>query len=418
MERSKTNESRRQFLKAGVVGMVGAAGMSVVPPALRGQENTTPEKKEKKQWKIIKRKLGKTGIELPVVSMGVMNADNPELVRAALDAGIVHLDTAHGYQRGRNEEMVGGVIKDRPRDSVVIATKVVPTGKDRRTGLYTDQTSPEKFVEDFETSLGRLGLDYVDILYLHSVVKREAVLYEPIVTAMQSLKKQGKARHLGVSTHGNEPEVIRAVTESKVYEVVLTAYNFLQPHKDEVTKAIEEASKAGIGVVAMKTQAGVYWDRERQNPINMKAALKWVLQNEHVHTAIPGYTAFDQLYTDMSVMEDLTFTPDEKKDLQLGMRYRPNGLFCDQCGICDVQCKHGVDVATLMRGYMYAYGYRNLAAAKDAVVEAGEAGASGSKTLRCADCVTCTVRCPVGFDVRERAIDISRMRDVPDEFVV
>ena len=56
--------------------------------------------------------------------MGVMNSDNENLIRAALDSGIVHLDTAHVYMRGRNEEIIGGVIKDRPRDSYLIATKV------------------------------------------------------------------------------------------------------------------------------------------------------------------------------------------------------------------------------------------------------------------------------------------------------
>ena len=49
--------------------------------------------------------------------------------------------------------------------------------------------------------------------------------------------------------------------------------HFRQPHLKEMDKAIEEASKAGLGIVAMKTGAGVYWDSERQHPINMKAAL-------------------------------------------------------------------------------------------------------------------------------------------------
>ena len=78
------------------------------------------------------------------------------------------------------------------------------------------------------------------------------------------------------------------------------------------------AAKAGVGIIAMKTQAGVFWDRERQHQINMKAALKWALANENVHTAIPGFTTFDQMNLDLSVMEDLQLTPAEKKDLTLG----------------------------------------------------------------------------------------------------
>jgi len=60
----------------------------------------------------------------PIVSMGVMNADNPNLVRAALDGGIFLLDTAHGYQEGRNEEMLGTVLKDRQARRFVLCTKV------------------------------------------------------------------------------------------------------------------------------------------------------------------------------------------------------------------------------------------------------------------------------------------------------
>lgn len=79
-----------------------------------------------------------------------------------------------------------------------------------------------------------------------------------------------------------------------------------QKNKGEIGQAMARAAKAGIGIVAMKTQAGVYWDKERQEPINMKAALKWALQNENVHTSIPGFTAFDQMELDLTVMENLT----------------------------------------------------------------------------------------------------------------
>src|SRR5512142_1014703 len=73
---------------------------------------------------VLQRTLGKTGLTLPVVSMGVMNADVPGLLRHAYELGIRHFDTAAGYQNGRNEAMVGQVIKEMgARDKVVIATK-------------------------------------------------------------------------------------------------------------------------------------------------------------------------------------------------------------------------------------------------------------------------------------------------------
>jgi aryl-alcohol dehydrogenase-like predicted oxidoreductase len=235
MDEKTRSESRRDFLKKGVTGI---AGITVVPAILGSEIATAMEDKtDKKRPKLVWRKLGKTGIKLPAVNMGVMNADNPDLVRAALDAGIVLLDTANYYQRGRNEEMIGEVIKGRPRKSFVIATKVLGTPIDRKTGLYTEEATAGPFIEKFETSLGRLGLDYVEILYLHNVVSRGGALHQPYLDALRQLKSQGKARFVGVSTHRNEPEVIRAAVESGVYDVVLTAYNFRQPHVAEVENA-------------------------------------------------------------------------------------------------------------------------------------------------------------------------------------
>lgn len=413
MKRSKQQRevdySRRGFIRKGVAGITGAA---VIPSILlsRGKANEKTGIDTQKQ-KFIYRELGSTGIKLPVISMGVMNADNPKLVEAALDAGILHLDTAHVYQRGRNEEMIGQVIKNRQRDSFILGTKVVPDHKDRKTGLFTPETKPGPFIEKFETSLKRLQVDYVDILYMHNISRREAALFEPIMNAMQQLKKQGKARFIGVSTHSNEPEVIQAVMESKVYDVVLTAYNFKQPHRDEVKAAIARAAKAGIGIVAMKTQAGVYWDRERQHPINMKAALKWALQDKNVHTAIPGFTTFDQLSLDLTVMEDLTLSAQEKKDLKPPAGSALAGLYCRQCGVCMAQCKRDVDIPTLMRSYMYAYGYRNLGAAREVL------NALGSSSIGCRDCRTCGVHCAMGFDIKQRALDIVRLKELPEDLL-
>ncbi|MFC2155544.1 aldo/keto reductase [Acidobacteriota bacterium] len=398
MKKQKVSVERRNFIKKGVAGLAGAA---VLPAVLRGEEKKP----------VIYRTLGKTGIKLPIVSMGVMNADNPKLVEAALDAGILHLDTAHVYQRGKNEEMVGQVIKNRPRDSYVLATKVVGSNADRKTGLYTEKTTAADFIENFEISLKRLGLKYVDILYLHSAKRKEAVLFEPLMGALQKLKKQGKTRFIGVSTHRNEAEVLRAAADSKVYDVVLTAYNFKHANLAELEKAMAYAAGKGIGIVAMKTQAGVYWDKEKQKPINMKAALKWALQNENVHTAIPGFTTFDQLNLDISVMKDLTLTPKEKEDLQLGKKAKLAGLYCQQCEKCLPQCGRNFDIPTLMRSYMYAYGYKNLDLAKETF-----AAAELSK-LPCTDCLACNVKCTMGFNVREKILDISRIQDVPSDFL-
>ena len=404
----KTNENtlkRRSFLKWSAAGL---AGLAVTPASGAGKvdprgEAAPPQKKDK-----IIRSLGRTGLKLPVVSMGVMNSNNLDLIRAALDGGIVMLDTAHGYQRGTNEVAIGKVIKGRPRDSFVIATKVPAPGRDRSTGAIPADAKAEPFLEMFNLSLERLGLEYVDILYQHNVLARDQVFFEPVLKALQKIKKEGRARFIGVTTHGNEPEVIRAAVESKVHDVVLSAYNFRQDHRDEVRKAVAEAAAAGVGIVAMKTQAGAFWDKEKQHPINMKAALKWVLNDPNVTTAIPGMTTFDQLEEDLAVMSDLTLTEQDLKDLKMDVH---GGLYCQHCRQCLPGCRQGLPVPDLMRGYMYAYGYRNMSLASDLL------GELDVPAEACRNCGTCTVRCAKGFDVAGRIRDIVRLKDVPLDFL-
>jgi hypothetical protein len=205
------------------------------------------------------------------------------------------------------------------------------------------------FLAKFDESLGRLGLDHVEVLYLHNNTAPEQVQNAAMIGALQKAKKAGKARFIGITTHGNEPAVIRATIATKAYDVILTAYNFRQDYRDDLRKAVAEATAAGMGIVAMKTQAGAYWDKEKQQPINMRAALKWVLNDPNVTTAIPGFTTFDQLKEDFSVVSDIRLTPQDLADLRMGEQVA--GLYCQHCG----QCLPGAQELPLpdLRGYMY-----------------------------------------------------------------
>ena len=409
---SYPDQSRRRFIQKGVAGLAGSAILPSILKGNAGNQASESQSAPPEKAKLIYRTLGKTGLKLPVVSMGVMNASNPELVRAALDSGIVLLDTAWYYQMGRNEEMIGEVVKGRPRDSFVIATKVFEM-RDFKTGLFPADAKAETFLDKFNTSLKRLGLDYVEILYLHNVSNKESVMFETYLDVMKKLKQQGKVRFIGVSTHGGEAEVLRAAADSNAYDVVLTSYNFKMNNLAEVEAAIDYAAKKGLGIVAMKTQAGAYWDgKEKQLPINMKAALKWALQNKNVHTAIPGFTTFDQMALDMSVMEDLTLTPQEKADLVPPKNLTKAGFYCSQCNQCLPQCPAGLDIPTVMRSYMYAYSYKNMLHASETLKMAD------LPALPCSHCSTCSVKCSMGFAVKDRVQDIARLQAVPGDFLV
>lgn len=261
--------SRRDFMKSSAAGLGGFIYLSA---------NEKKEETGKKEKKVVYRILGKTKIKLPVISMGVMNSDNPSLIRAALDRGIVHLDTAWYYSRGQNEEVIGAIIKERPRDSYVIGTKVV-LPRDTAWGKYDMKEATQAlFLERFHESLKRLKLDYVDILYHHDTTNQGMALYEPVLKALVKAKKEGKARFVGISTHANEPEVIKAAIKSKTYEVVLTSYNYKQRHYLEMRETIAKAAQAGLGIIAMRTMAGGFSGYLGGKIPAAAAALKWVLQ--------------------------------------------------------------------------------------------------------------------------------------------
>jgi predicted aldo/keto reductase-like oxidoreductase len=393
---------RREFMKSTLAGFGGFFFL----PSIKGKQEMRIVEAKGKEKKFVYRTLGKTGIKLPVISMGVMLTDNPNLVRVALDSGVVMLDTAQVYQRGQNEGMIGEVLKGRPRDSYVIATKArLPNNQ--TTGLYTEEATEEAFLKKVDSSLKNLGLEYVDVYYHHNVWKRESALYEPILKALEKVKKAGKARFVGITTHMNEPEVIQAAIDSKFYDVILTAYNFQQKHYAEVREAIARAAQAGIGIVGMKAIRG----GSGQTPTvkNTAAALKWVLQDPSMHTIITGFTTFEHINIDLAVMENPTLTDDEKRDLQKEVSV--SGLYCQGCRQCLEQCPEHLPIPDLMRAYMYTYGYRNPALAQDLIL-------SLSLPNRvCEDCSQCSVKCSNGFNVSAKIRDVVRLRDVPSEFI-
>ena len=399
--------SRRAFLQTGATALAGTALLS--------SDACSPQSKKqaKQDRKFVHRTLGRTGLRLPVVSMGSCYAIN--LVRTALDEGFVYIHTSSDYSENNHERLMGEVFRDRPRESFVVATcPDLPydykRGRGRSLGLGIN-VDPTKISESIEGSLDRLKLEYVDIYYLASVSSRETVLHEPYIAEFDKLKKEGKTRFVGVITHENEPEVIRAAAESKFWDVVVTAYNFRQSHREEVGAAIRQAADAGLGIVAMKTQAGVYWDRARTKKINMKAALKWALRNENVHTTIPAFSNYEEMQEDLAVMEDPALTPEEARDLELGDELGFSGHYCQQCANCLAQCPAGIDIPTLMRSYMYAFGHRSPRKARATLRSWTPAD------VACKTCNNCTVECSFGFDVKTRALEVARILEVPSEFL-
>lgn len=359
---------------------------------------------QEKESKIIYRTLGRTNLRIPIVSFGVMNSDSPDLIKRALDMGIIHLDTAHVYLRGNSERVIGEVLeRNGNRDKVCVATKMrFARDNGKRVFLLRGSArepgaTEENLFEQLETSLQRLRTDYVDILYLHSCYSPQMATYEPLMNALLKAKKRGKTRFIGTTTHADMANVIRATVDAGVYDVVLTAYNYVQEEREEVKKAIQYAAEKGVGVVAMKTQGG---RRLQQNPdveINNQAALKWVLNDENVCTTIPGMTTFEQLNLNMGVMNDLTLTGGEQRDLEVAASMRGT-LYCQNCRSCVPTCPHGVEIPKLMRSFMYAKSYGNYIQARITIAELPDR--QGLDV--CQECSDCTASCRRDINIGSR----------------
>lgn len=389
---AKNGISRREFMGRTGLGLV-STGLGL--PLLK----TSCVSKDQSY-----RTLGRTKLRIPVVSFGVMNSDSPDLLRKALEMGIKYLDTAHGYLRGNSEKVIGEVLKETgKRDRVYVGTKM-RLARDREKGVFLSEGSSREplateanFNEQLNTSLERLQTDIIDILYLHSCYTPQMVTYEPMMNALVKAKEAGKARFIGLSTHTNEPDVIRTAVDSDIYDVVLTSYNYMQEQREEIKKAIAYAAKKGIGIVAMKTMGGNRLNLDENVKINHKAALKWVLNDENVCTTIPGMTTFEQMDLNMSVMGDLELTEDEKRELKISSLLRGT-LFCQNCRSCVSTCSRRVEIPLLMRSYMYAVGYGNLIQAETTIAELPE-----HRDLDvCRDCSTCSATCRFGIDIPDR----------------
>jgi uncharacterized protein len=340
------------------------------------------------------RVLGKTGIKIPIVSMGVMNANNPDLIKGAWDSGIRHFDTAWGYQNGNNEKMVGSVLRklNVRREDVTIATKV------ELDDPIIGKLAKEIFLARFNESMERLQMEYVDILYYHQPPGLEQINDPYIMEAFNELKKSKRIRFSGFSTHIDWPSIVTDAANRKFYDVILLSYNYSMYNDQRTFNALKLAYEAGIGLVAMKTQCRQDWYRrnlpaEQQNYYgenNMNSALlKWALKNEHITTAIPGFTTFEQLKEDIAVGYDLTYNQKEEeffksKDVKVAIQSA-----CKQCGKCVISCSQNADIPTLMRIYMYSFSYGNPLMAKQTLSKIP----AGRGLDICRNCKQCTGQC-------------------------
>ena len=373
-----TGINRRDFLKVGLAGttsaLLGWEGLADAMQYASAEPFVFPAP--------VYRPLGRTGLKITIISFGAMLTPEPEVMKIAFDHGVNYVDTARRYMGGKNEEIVAKALKGM-RDKVYVATKISPAS-----------TSKESIFKDVETSLKALETDYVDVIQLHNLTGREDRIFNPeIRETLLRLKEQGKVRFFGITTHKNEAEVLHALADDKdrFFDTALVKYNF---KSDAQTKqAIARAAQTNIGIIAMKTLAGGY-ATDALGPFSpYQAAIKWVLQDQHITATIPGMRDLAQLREDIAVMRTRFGYLDNFILKRYGAAVQP--YYCHLCGKCEETCPKGVAISTINRCLMYAEAYKSPVLARSTYHEIP----SSLSASVCLDCSDCVARCINKLDI-------------------
>ncbi len=405
MAKESKGMKRRDFM---VTGIGGATALGVLKSSGIAGDGAVESKvgRGKMTW----RKLGDTGVKLPIMSMGVMNAQNPELIKRAYELGVRHFDTAAVYQMGMNEKMLGKAIEELGvRKDVVIATKVHIPGS--RRGSMTAEEVKNYFLETVERSLKSLRTNYIDILYVHNVSDPKYLENPGIIEAMKTLKKQKKILYPGYTTHTHMEKVIAHATKMDLYRVVETTFNYSLHLDKSYYEVLKKAAASGVGIIAMKTQCNQPWYKQRlpgniqkyyEGEINHQALLKWVVRHDFICTAIPGVTTFKQIEDDVNVARNLDYTPAEKSFIQdKNVKLAMNSV-CQICEKCVASCPSNVDIPNLIRAHMYTDSYSNYTEARQTL-----ANIDGKRGLdRCVSCDSCVATCRRNVDIKGRIAEL------------
>jgi aryl-alcohol dehydrogenase-like predicted oxidoreductase len=198
-----------------------------------------------------RRPLGRTGLELPVVSFGASSlgqefrqVDLNEALRsvhAALDVGMNFIDTSPFYGRGMSEVLLGVALRDVPRDRYLLGSKL---------GRYDKQHfdfTAKRVVESVDVSLHRLGVEHLDICLCHDIEFVDmSQIVEETLPALRKVQQQGKVRFVGIS--GYPMNIFRYVLDRAELDVVLS-YNHYTLQNTMFADLVPYLKQKGVGIM-------------------------------------------------------------------------------------------------------------------------------------------------------------------------
>jgi L-glyceraldehyde 3-phosphate reductase len=308
------------------------------------------------------RRCGRSGLQLPAVSLGLWQNFGTEaplerslaIVRRGFDLGITHFDLANNYgpPYGSAEENFGRIMRDdlRPfRDELVISTKA---GYDMWPGPYGEWGSRKYLLASLDQSLGRMGLDYVDIFYSHRFDPNTPL--EETMGALDTAVRSGKALYVGISSYSAEHtreavEILRSLG---------TPLLIHQPSYSMLNRWIEDGlldvlGEEGVGCIGFSPLAqGVLTDRyldgipegsrasrrgslsrdqlneqtlakvrglneiaARRGQTLAQLALAWTLRDPRMTSTLVGASSLEQLENNVAALDRLELSADELAEI-------------------------------------------------------------------------------------------------------
>lgn len=285
-----------------------------------------------------KRELGKSGIFVSEISLGCMSLPNDKekakaIIDTALEAGINFFDTADLYDSGKNEMIVGSLLKEK-RDDIILSTKV---GNERIAGEEGWRWNPKKayIMEAVKESLRRLKTDYIDLYQLHGGTMEDDA--SETIDAFETLKKEGIIRQYGISSI--RPNVINRFLKKSNAVSVMMQYSLLDRRPEEWFSMIhdEGASIITRGTLAkgLLTNDGLvkadqlngfaeYSTSEMKETVKMlleetanlhATAIAFNLQNEAIASTVIGASTKEQLL-DTILAYEADVSPSDLKALE------------------------------------------------------------------------------------------------------
>jgi L-glyceraldehyde 3-phosphate reductase len=317
------------------------------------------EFKEDRYDKMQYRRCGRSGLKLPAISLGAWETFGGyrgedvarECLFGAFDLGITHFDLANNYgvPPGNAEIVCGRVIKDMPRDELIISSKA---GYLMWPGPYGEWSSKKYIVASCDQSLKRMGLDYFDIFYSHRFDPETPL--EETMGALNLLVQQGKALYVGISSYGgaqtNEAAGICNAKNLATLTINQPYYNMLSRGMEK--DLVPQAKRQGIGLIPFCPLAsgiltdkylggdipahsraaekwGEEWVRKNLSPERLavlnslneiakareqslaQMALAWILRLPEVTSALIGASSVDQVRENVAALDNLEFSPEE-----------------------------------------------------------------------------------------------------------